>query len=183
MRGIQRGRMSKKNPQARKKKGPPSPGERLAWHRRYMLSRQRDGFIGALRFFPGRHPKDTIVQVLHQCLHHRGCVPSITHEGFRQVLGREKISLEQFQTLCETYWPQSVPTGNQVHAILKAVGYQGSIDDLWLSVYGMWKPSIPSATVARDPKTGRRLAPGPWWSTGSTVVHTGQTRKPGSHQS
>jgi hypothetical protein len=82
------------------------------------------------------------------------------------------MSLEAFQRRCETDWRIDRRAGDAVYDVLRAAGYQGTIDDLWVSVYGMIKTSVATA----GEKTGHLFRPNP-------VPITGQTKKPGSHRS
>src|SRR4029078_1556450 len=91
-------------------------------------------------------------------------------------------STKQVAEWAESYWPNCIESSTSFFPILKAAGYGGNIDQLWLSLYGRWKPSIPEAhgTIMRVSSVfGGQTYRIP----GTRTVASGQSRKPGSHRS
>jgi hypothetical protein len=144
---------------------------------------QRTRILGALKYDRKRTHADSIFQILAECLT-KGVGVAVSGDVVRKFFADAHVSSDDFFDACLTDWRLQPEVADYVLDLLKRSGYEGHIDDLWLSVYGKVKPSPPpQAFVARDPKTGKILAKRPWWVKQSRTIHTGQTRKPGSHNS
>src|SRR5207249_4028143 len=97
---------------------------------------------------------------------------------FRQL----PLNSKEFDALCSSFWPSNLTAGDRVFSILKAIGYEGNIDDLWLSVYGIRKPSIIKTLPKKSAGSGRLGSQGRGRTGSVFVINTGQSRKPGSHR-
>jgi hypothetical protein len=139
---------------------------------------QRANFIGALKYERGKRSEDKIDTILAACLRE----PLSASRKRRQFFAEHGIDLKRFRAACAKDWHFDLQEGDYVLSILKLAGYEGTIDDLWLSVHGKWKPSKPEAYVV-EPGKRSHLGRRPWWAThGARTVNTGQTRKPGSRR-
>jgi hypothetical protein len=186
--------MPKKRKAARKVPKKPkqkevSPLDRLAWHYRQMISQQWSGFLGALKYDRKRKPEDAIVRILVACLSKR-LGRLATSEDVDWFFAEADIGRDAFSGACLADWRFESGLGDLVFELLKQAGYAGNIDQLWLSVYGRWKPSCgrrKPSVVGAGKTTGRkaRRRRAKHCSDGQSVfvVNTGQTRKPGSHRS
>jgi len=159
----------------------PDPFRNVIAVRKTGLSRQRASFLGALKHKRGRDHAESIGIILRQCLNANRSMTA-RHGNLSSLLESLGIPFEEFDALCRCFWPSNLSAGNQVFSILESAGYEGNIDDLWLSVYGIWKPSVIrteptplSHHARRRSKGGQRRS--------VFVINTGQTRKPGSHKS
>lgn len=174
-----------RNMKKKRKHRNPAPkrkhGQNAMWKvealRRMELSLQRTGFTGAIRYQSGRKKCDTFLLILRQCMGTDQLDPN--SPSIRALLAQESISIGALDRYVNAFWPSDVACGNRVFEFLKAAGYGGHIDDLWLSMYGMRKPSIPTAGVkSRRGALAKRAR-----SRSLFIVGSGQTRKPGSHSS
>ena len=160
----------KKRPRKSKKSRTTDPATRLyRWTQRH----QRTSFLGTLKYRRLRKPKGTIMKILKICLEASLRKRPVALADVETFLNeRQQLFLQD----CRTDWRLHASAGDQVFDLLKLAGYQGTIDDLWVSVYGMKKPSKATAFIVPS-ETANPLKPRPgfFW--------TGQTRKPGSHKS
>lgn len=145
---------------------------------RPIRRRQRLDFCGALRYDPKRRASETVVQILCSCLQKTLNKGAVYADDVVKFFESQNVKGRDFVLLCEGGWLTGAEKGNKVHAILRLAGYAGTIDELWLSVYNVLRPSIP--TKSGEIKPGRPAkSKNPWVH----FVSSGQTRKPGSHRS
>jgi hypothetical protein len=144
---------------------------------------QRKHFLGALRYKHNRPPAKAVQLILLKCLKAAEMSLSEQTECLGEFFGRCPISEGEFWKDAYTDWRFSSDAGNRVFEVLKCAFYDGTIDDLWLSVFGIKKLSCiakandhPKAKKRRRRRHRRRH--GSVW-----IVSTGQTPKPGSHSS
>jgi hypothetical protein len=152
----------------RRESGIRAASVRKRGHQRASFIR-RTFFIGELKFARNRTPKDSVSLILAKSLAADPQTKGLTLEEF---FGSHGLSREKFWNDAACDWRDCRDAGDRVHSVLKLASYQGSIDDLWSSVFGTRKPSGPPQAG-----TGRRLRGG--W----VHFYTGTTRKPGSHRS
>jgi hypothetical protein len=144
---------------------------------------QRTSILGALKHDRTREPEDSVFQILAECLT-RGAAASVTGDIVRRFFVNANVSSDDFFDWCLTDWRVHPEVGEYILGLLTVAGYEGHIDDLWLSVYGILKPSPKARAFGRrDPRASKIFPNRPWWVTHSRIIHTGQTRKPGSHGS
>jgi len=143
---------------------------------------QRNHFVGALRFDRNRPSGESVRLILLRCLKADGMPPSEQVSRLSDFFMRCSMSQQEFWQKANVDWRFSVDAGTAVHEVLKNAFYDGSIDDLWLSVVGMKK--LPSRAKSKEGTKGTKvrtkwnnLNGAPW------IVNTGQTRKQGSHSS
>jgi hypothetical protein len=185
--GAGKGIMPKKRKAARRapqpKQADVSPGDRLTRRYQQMQSLQWLGFLGALKYDRKRKREDAIVRILAACLSKR-LGRLATSEDVDRLFAETVIGRDAFSRACLDDWRFQAGLGDIVFKLLKQAGYEGNIDQLWLSVYGRWKPSVVGASKTPDRKARRRRR-AKHGSDGQSVyvVNTGQTRKPGSHRS
>jgi hypothetical protein len=149
-----------------------NPFTKIVFPSKAMLSTQRTGFVGAMKFDPARKPAETVSCILGLLI---GQWP-LTGKAFQSVLRRAGMRLNEFESLCSCFWPLNLRAADRIFAVLRTAGYEGNIDDLWLSVHGRWKPS-PAGRASTTSTKGR------YYGRSVILVNTGQSRKPGSHRS
>lgn len=201
----------------------PQKKKRLDWHqlrskqmvqrmreadrikKRSLLLAQRNNFLGSLRFNKFRKPVASLGLIVRQCMlaqakHDNPQTPSVPRNDSEAFRLAERLQPEK--------WIAKPDLSYEAYPFLKSHGYGGSIDDLWLSLFGIKKLSrtnnpsadhrarlLPQAGAQRQTtdssqKVGpKKKVSSPLPKYGSLragrpwVINTGQTRKPGSHRS
>src|SRR5262249_50741623 len=140
---------------------------------------QRKSFVGALEYQHLRRPQDAVDQILERCLRHRLGKSFVTETDLRTFFEGHGVERKQFVKDCGTFGFMERKAGDRIHTVLRLAGYEGNIDDFWLSVFGKRKPSVPTAFIAA-PEVRKKYGVRPWWvRRGVKMIHSGQTRKPG----
>jgi hypothetical protein len=105
----------------------------------------------------------------------------VTSKEYQAFFKKHGMTQRRFTQLASDFSFMDRELGNQLYEVLQDAGYEGNIDDFWMSVFGKQKPSIPTAFIA-PPEARRESGVRPWWvGHGVKIIHTGQTRKSGSH--
>jgi hypothetical protein len=173
-------------PEAQKPKRPAdkprNPFGNVVALRKTVLSRQRSGFVGALRYRRGRQHAAAISVIVDQCLSSGRRTGTRAAVSLQSAFRTGGVRPGEFDTLCNSFWPSNLSAGDRVFTILRAIGYEGNIDDLWVSVYGMRKPSVMRPSKKIPAKLGRRDSRRHGRAGSVFLTNTGQSRKPGSHR-
>ena len=94
-------------------------------------------FIGDVKFVDGRSPSDAAALVLRRCLR---CEKQEGSERIGTFLERLSISPRAFFADIDTRWMDRPFIGQHVFKVVRAAGYEGSENDLWLAVTGNAAP-------------------------------------------
>lgn len=127
---------------------------------------------GVIPYVRHRPPRETIEQVLLECLVSRSGRDFRSSASIEEFLVRHRVDSLRFWAMVSGGWYQpNSSVDREVHEVLRLAGYEGTLDQLWVSVFGRKKPSGP-------PQAYGFVGP---HITGVTI--SGQSRKPGSHRS
>lgn len=163
-----------------------SPLPKLVKQRYFKRTRQRTNYTGAVHYVPRRPQHLTIGNIILACMRFNDPQSSTVNgdlliHSFVSKLG---VPEQEFWKLAFVDWRLHPEAGDQVHTWLKTIHFEGNIDDLWLSLYGIRKPSPPPIAGINTSKEVKK-----WLKSKShqKVWHqfagSGHTKKPGSHRS